>query len=91
MAKGSGVNTSAAKKAHNEVKTAYESLKNNLNNLQKDLELLNKEYWHGGKKAFSWYKANDDNISDLKRFSKGVNKFQEDLHDVYRKTKNYDF
>ncbi len=96
MAK-SGVNKKVAKTAYNNVKKDLQELEKYMNQLVKDVEAMNKDYWYGSKTANKWY----DNMTNhycgakgsLVKFYTGVSSFQSSLHSVFTKatTKGIDF
>ena len=85
MAKASGVNTKEAKSAYNKVKKYIADLERDLVKLQKDVETMNANYWHGSKPANNWYTSINKTYMSLINFNKGVNQLQSSLKSLFTK------
>ena len=67
MAGGSGYSHKALESARNKVESELKNLDGILAKIQKDVNTMNKDVWHGGKTANTWYEAME------KAFTKDVN------------------
>ena len=88
MAKN-GVSKKAAKKCYNDLKTEVANLEAHMNQLVKDVEEMNKNYFYGGELANAWYSQMSGHYSknkgSLTKFYTGLTQFKKEMADVFAK------
>ena len=79
---GTGVTKSMVKTARAGVNKELKVLHTSLNNMKKQIELLNSSVWNGGSAANKWYdSANSAYKKDLKFYNKIIN-IQNEMKDI---------
>lgn len=89
----SGVNKKIAKQAWTNVKKDLQDLETHMNQLVKDVEDMNKNYWYGSSTSIKWYNNMAGHYvtgskGTLVKFYDGCVAFQNNLHSVFTKASN---
>jgi len=89
MASKNGVSKKAARTAYNSLKKEIANLETHMNALVKDVEEMNEKYLYGGEEADQWYKKvcghYSTNKGSLVKFHTGLTNFEREMRDVFAK------